>query len=235
MAWRPVFIPRSPLPSTFGQYFGLPATVLATALQIAVLLGFMTGVSMLVGHDSLFYALRETGPQALAYAALFGNFAAGQWLMARGEWPFLFAAGIYGARADFAQALFRAHRNRTLEQAIIGAPLVTATALWFHIITLAQMPALIFIIIGLGVGSAYASAIPLLFNELGGKAAIVFCNSVVTLAAVFAFSVSLETHHLAPALLAATAGMALTATLARLAPARLARLDWPIETEPANA
>jgi hypothetical protein len=232
LAWRPASSPRSPLPTMFGQYLGLPAVVLAIAVQIVFLLGFMVGITMLVGHESFARALHEVGPQALGYAPLIGNIGATQWLVTRGEWPYLFSAGLYGPRASFAQALFNAYRHRSVEQAVFAAPLVTATAFALHLITAAQVPLLIFIIAGLSLGSAYAGAIPLLFNDLGGKAANIFCNFIGTFAGIFAISIPLETHHLLPGLLAATAGLALAITLARLAPTRLARLDWPLETEP---
>jgi len=234
MAWRPAFMPVSPLPSLFGHYLGLPATALIILAQIVLFVTFMTGTGMLAGHQSFRHALHIVAPQALAYAALVGNLASSQWLLSRGDWPYLFSAGLYGPRAGFALALFRAHRLKTAEQAILSALLVTAAALILRRISPGQAPALLVIILGLSAGGAYGGAIPLLFGELGGKAVTVTCNLIVALATILVFGLTLEApHHLLPlALLAATAGLALAATLDHLAPLRLARLDWPLETEP---
>jgi hypothetical protein len=234
MAWRPAFIPVSPLPSLFGQYLGVPATTLIILVQIILLVTVMTGVGMLAGHQSFAHALHIIAPQALAYAALLTSFSSSQWLLSRGDWPYLFSAGIYGPRKNFALALFRAHRTKTAEQATLTALLVTAAALALRLVTPGQAPALLVIILCLSAGGAYGSAIPLLFGELGGKAATVSCNLIVALATIFVLGVTLEAPHqfLPLALLAALAALALAATLDRLAPIRLARLDWPLETEP---
>jgi hypothetical protein len=234
MAWRPGFMPVSPLPTMFGQHLGLPATALSLAVQIFGLLGITVALAMLTAHVGFPAALHQSAPQALASGALLGNLAGARWLMSRGEWPFLFTAGLYGPRTGFAHALFRAHRARTAEQALLAALLVTATALALHLVTPHQAPALLIIIGALSAGGAYGSAIPLLFNELGGKAATVTCNLIVALSSILILSLTLRspTHLLHLALLAAAAGLALAATLDHLAPTRLARLDWPIETEP---
>jgi hypothetical protein len=232
MAWRPAFIPVSPLPSLFGQYLGLPASALIILGQILLFVAFMTGVAMLVDHRSFAHELPHTAPQALAYAALISNFASGQWLLARGDWPYIFSAGLYGPRPNFAQALFRAHRYKTIEQALLAAALVTAAAVALHLTSPSRVPALLIIILGFSIGGAYAGAIPLLFNELGGKAVTITCTLVATLGTTLALALVLSNDFLIPALFAALAALGLAAVLDHIAPARLARLDWPLETEP---
>jgi hypothetical protein len=156
----------------------------------------------------------------------------GSWLMSRADWPLLYLAGRNGTRRGFARALFRAHRRNAVQIAcaiglvtLLALAAVTSMSVGTAVVAGVSIAALIF---GLG----YVVATPLLWNEIGGRGMNMAMTFLAALLAVVTIAAGFVAHGLTVwfppvALAVAAAGLAVEPVLAR----RLARIDWPIETE----
>jgi hypothetical protein len=177
--------------------------------------------------------IHDQGGQSIGQAVGVSLLVAGQWLLNRGDWPLLFAAGRYGSRAGFARRMFRAHLIDTLQRATADAIAGAAIGGLFHIFQPWQCLPAAFIIFGLVFGTSYATAIPLFWREFGGKGVAVGLRMAGYFLIVVTFSLGLTLKHgfLIEGAVSALTFIAGLAT-ARFAPARLAAMDWPYEAEP---
>lgn len=231
LTWRPRAIPTVPLPTAFGPSVGPVGALLTSFVLISFLVGLSSVFAMFHGKGFLL-ALHETGPGAVGQGLSIGVFTTGQWLLNRGEWPMLFAAGRFGGRRHFTQALFFAHTvnaaQRALADALVGtgfAMALGATAGW-HAVVLAL------VIFGLAYGTSYATAIPLLWKELGGKTwAVAFrAGSALLLMTVLTFGALQSGVTVFGALISAAVWL-FGVFVAWIAPRRLAEMDWPFEAD----
>jgi len=232
ISWRPAFMPESPLNLGHVYSFGPVGALLASFFMVFFLVTFMGAFGMFDGRGFA-QVIHDQGGQSIGQAVGVTLVVAGQWLLNRGDWPLLFAAGRYGSRAGFARRMFRAHLIDTLQRATADAIAGAAIGGLFHIFQPWQCLPAAFIIFGLVFGASYANAIPLFWREFGGKGVAVGLRMAGYFLIVVTFSLALTLKHgflIAGAVSALTfiAGLA----TARFAPARLAAMDWPYEAEP---
>lgn len=232
LAWRPRFMPAAPLPSNFGLLLGPFGALLASFLQISALVLVLCILASLQG-EGWRTALRHSGPMAVGQGIAFGVITAGQWLMNRGEWPVLFAAGRFGSRRSFARHIFRAHAVNTAQRALCDALVGTVFAAALGAVHGVHVAALALIIFGLVFGASYAASVPLLWREFGGKGLAVGLRMAAVLLIMTVLTFGVMQHGITPlAGLAAAAVFLFGLAMAWLGPQRLAAMDWPFEAEP---
>jgi hypothetical protein len=232
LSWRPGFMPAGALPSAFGLTLGPAGALLASLLKISILIV----VLCLLGsfRDGGWHAaLHHSGPQAVGQGIAFGVLSGGEWLMSRGEWPALFAAGRFGGRLNFARQMFLAHGVNMAQRALADALVGTAYAAAFGAVQGGQVLALALVIFALVFGTGYAAAVPLLWKEFGGKGLAIGLRMaamllVMTLLTFGVFQNGLGWRTELPAAAVLLAGL----VVAWIAPGRLAAMDWPFEAEP---
>jgi len=232
LSWRPAFMPESPLNLGHAYNFGPAGALLASFFLMFCIVG-MFGVFGMLDGRSFARVIHDEGGQAIGQAVGVSLLVAGQWLLNRGDWPLLFAAGRYGSRLGFARRMFRAHLADTLQRATADAIAGAANGGLLHIFQPWQCLPAACIIFGLVFGVSYATAIPLFWREFGGKGVSVGLRMAGFFLIIMTFDLGLTLPH---GLLLAGAVAALVflggLAAARFAPARLAGMDWPYEAEP---
>jgi len=232
LLWRPRFMIPLALPASFGVPLGPVGILAGQFVPMALFLGLMPLAIALLKGRSYEHAAQVAAPTILPLLLSLGLSSAGQWLMQRADWPPLFCAGLYGSRKGFAEALFSAHRLNLLQTALISTALAMLAAWALHVLPGAEILPAALIACGLIFGGGYCCALPLLWRELGGKGMIMACTMAGYMAAYFTllFTVFLF-HTLWLAAWIAAAMMIFGLTMGRLAPSRLAAIDWPLESD----
>jgi hypothetical protein len=233
MTWKPAFMPIRPLPMTLGVTLGPIGWAVALAIQIIVFLFYMPVFAAVLGH-SFVKTLIQTAPQSLGFSAAITVFGSGLWLINRSEWPCLYMAGRYGGRNRFSRVMANAFRAKTVEFATIAAFLLTASASVLGIINAQNSIPAAICSFGLIFGASYAATLPLLWRELGGVGFIVAFALGGGFATMGILSFGIFNHG--PKLwgiLCTIPIVGLGLIMSRIAPRRLATMDWPIETESA--
>lgn len=239
MVWQPAFLRQAQVPilaPALARQIG-PAGMLAgfVALFLFILLFDVLACwgAALFGHGRFVTNFRDGAPSVMLAPLSMTVMGLGGWLTARGDWPYFFMTGRYGGRRAFVRAMFRAYRvNVLLAGAIaVGVTLLFQAALG-ELPQRQNVPMLGGLTFLMFVGAAHFGALPLLWRAIGGKGAIVACN-------VLAYM----TLNLGNPLTMARAGLAATGVglalgvfaagmvIAWIAPAQLARMDWPLDTE----
>jgi hypothetical protein len=232
LMWRPAFLPALALPGGFGVPFGPVGVFVAQLLPMALFLGLMPLILALLKHLPYYHFAHAIAPTILPLLLSIGLSGAGQWLMLRADWPPLFCAGRYGSRKGFAEALFSAHRLNLLQTALISTTIAMLAAWALNVLPGAKVLPAALIACGLIFGGGYSCALPLLWRELGGKGMTMACTMAGYMAAYFTllFTVFLSQTLWLAAWIAA-AMMIFGLTMGRIAPSRLAAIDWPLETD----
>ncbi|GAA4475345.1 hypothetical protein [Gluconacetobacter asukensis] len=231
LMWQPPRLRAVPLPN--GLASGAPLALLA---QSAAILMVVTGFALLVNTISTLHAptwqdARDAATAVLGQVALLGAVALPNWMLSRRDWPFLLSLGPFGARADFARALYRAHAGRAV---LAGTILGLFTALAAILIgtvplprAIAAAPALAAVI----VGGSYLPSLAV-FSPLTNRPGFMLLLSMLgSLAGLQIYTDILFNKPTVPPLAWAVPVLAAAFALlmARLAPRALARADWPIE------
>lgn len=231
ITWKPAFVADHPMPTTLGFRLGPIGTILALAAQMAFFLIYMPAFAWLQGQNFT-STLIQTAPQSLAFAIVPTLVGSGQWLINRSDWPCLYMAGRYGGRTGFAGAMADGFRSRTVEFATIGAILLTGVTLALGDIGAANTIPVALCCFGAIFGASYAATLPLLWHELGGKGFTIMFALAGGILTMGILGYGILDHGPKPwAIAAAIAMFGLGLALSRIAPRRLAAMDWPIETE----
>ncbi|MCW8305483.1 hypothetical protein AruPA_00410 [Acidiphilium sp. PA] len=234
MTWKPGFMPVQPVPAMLGIALGPIGLLIVTCIQIGVLLLYIPAFAWITGHGFM-AALIKQAPLSIGFGVALGLFGSGQWLISRGDWPALYMAGRYGGRSGFAAAMVRAFRTNTIEIGLINAIVVTVVALSLGIVKPIQAIPVALCTFGAMFGASHLPSIPLLWRELGGKGVTLLFAMVGAFAVMALLGFGVLDHG--PALWAggcAAVLFGLGIIMSRLAPGRLAAMDWPIETDPAG-
>ncbi|MFW7269078.1 hypothetical protein ACMAUO_14050 [Gluconacetobacter sp. Hr-1-5] len=231
LMWQPPRLRAVPLPN--GLASGAPLGLLA---QSAVILAAVTGFGLLVNtistlHGPTLQDARSAATAALGQVAMLGAVALPNWMLSRRDWPFLLSLGPFGARADFARALYRAHAGRAL---MAGLILGLFTALAASLIgavpplrALAAWPALAAVI----VGGSYLPSLAVLSSLTNRPGIILMLSMLGSLAGIQIYTELLFASSPMPPLAwgLPIVAVAFALLMAHLAPRALARADWPIE------
>jgi hypothetical protein len=231
LTWQPRILGSNPLPAAFGVRLGTAGLLLAGIAQMAVFLLVVPGCMALVTHAGFTKVLHAVAAPEIGTALAVTSFMGGQWLLRRGDWPLLFCAGHYGARAAFSRGLFVAHGQNQLQISLINAVLATAIACGLGVVPQSQawllMPALFALLFGAG----YAVALPLTWHEFGGRGINMVFGFIAYLAVLTIVEVCLLAPHglfILGVLVSCGIGAG-GMVIAAIAPRRLAQMDWPIE------
>ena len=228
LLWRPKFLKQDVLPNTMAVQMGLLGQLLIMILIVVV----GTGSSLLAalpkhGHILAWQPLLQG---SLIYVGMFALAPLSSWMMMRQDWPFIYLAGRYGSRLGFAQALFRAQRRNALEISGLAAvvSLVVLLVSGLHVLQAIEGG----VVLGTCIfGLSYTAALPLFWRELGGKGVTVAFMMIGIFGFQFLFMAYIIPPTRSPLWLAlALAIAALGALVGYVAPKRLAKLDWPLET-----
>lgn len=231
ICWQPRRWRVDPLPRTLMMPFGPGGWILYSC----VFMGFMIGTGVLARefHEPLGRALHRSVMMAVAESPMVAIFTTGKWLLHRSDWPYLYLAGRNGTRNGFTRALFHAHRRNGFQLAgsvafVIFITLIALTHVGFPHALDASVSAA-----GLVLGSSYAVAAPLFWNEIGGKGMTVALNAVAAMSATMIFVTGFVSRGpqiwlLPMSISIAAAALAFEPVLAR----RLAQLDWTFESDP---
>ena len=228
--WQPRLWRQDPVPRTLKTSVGPVGWIVYYAAGMGLLIGL--GLLPRVDREPLARALHRSTLMAVTQLPMLAVLLASSWLMSRADWPFLYLAGRNGARHDFARALFRAHRRNEIQIAgSAGLATLLALTLLTHTTVLSALVASLSIA-GLIFGLGYGVAAPLLWNEIGGRGMNMGLTFLAGFVTVMVVSIGFVAHGLTVWLLpvaaaVAAAGLAVEPVLAR----RLAKMDWPIETE----
>jgi hypothetical protein len=155
-------------------------------------------------------------------------------MLNRHDWPVLFMAGRYGGRRDFCAAMCSANRATIIQIAVINAIFAAVGGVLFGTMTLSQAPGTVLDVFAIVFGMSFMVTVPLLWREFGGKGTIVAAGFVGYLLASGTLQMMIMPHG--PTKLAFIIGalaFVFGLAMARIAPRRLAAMDWPIETESA--
>ncbi|MBB2205994.1 hypothetical protein [Gluconacetobacter takamatsuzukensis] len=231
LMWQPPRLRAMPLPN--GLASGAPLGLL---VQSAAVLLVFAGFGLLVNAISTLHAptlqdAREAGTTALGQVVMLGAVALPNWMLARRDWPFLLSLGPFGARADFARALYRAHAGRAVMAGIILGLFAALAASLMGAVpplrALAAAPALAAVV----VGGSYLPSLAV-FSPLTNRLGIMLLLSMLgSLVGTQIYTQILFGKTPVPDLAWAlpVAAVAFALLMARLAPRALARADWPIE------
>lgn len=231
MTWKPAILSDRPLPMTLGVRLGPIGTTVLLLLQITLLLLYMPFFAWLTGHHFI-KTLIQAAPQSLGFGVAITVFGAGQWLINRSDWPSLYMAGRYGGRIGFSRAMSNAFRARTIEFSVTGAVLVTGFALALGIVTSKTALPAALCCFGVLFGASYAPALPLFWQERGGKGFILMFSMAAAFGVVGVLGFGILDHGLRLwGIGCSLAAFSFGLIISRATPGRLALMDWPIETE----
>lgn len=228
LLWRPKVLTPDVLPHTMAVRMGPVGQLLVMTLVVVA----GTGVSLLTnlqqhGHGVGWHKQLQSSLMMMGVLVMF---PLSSWLMLRQDWPFIYLAGRYGSRLGFTQALFRAQRRNALQVSALASVLSLVGLL------ISGMPVLRAIgggvVMGLLIfGLSYVAALPLFWRELGGKGVTLAFTMIGVFGFEFLFMADIWAHK--HALLWGALAVAVAACgglVGHIAPQRLAKLDWPLET-----
>lgn len=233
MTWKPAFMPIQPLPIVLGVPLGPIGLAIVTCVQITIFLLYMPSFAWITGHGFI-TTLHQVAPQTIAFGVAVSLFGSGRWLLNRGDWPTLYMAGRYGGRTGYATAMGRAFRTNVIEIGVINTTVVVCLALALGIVTPLHAIPIALCSIAVIFGAGHLPALPLLWHEFGGKGFTLMFSlaSVYATMAILGFGL-LDHGPRLWAIACAAVLLGLGLAMARIAPRRLAAMDWPIETESA--
>lgn len=228
LVWRPKFMTPDVLPHTMAVQIGPVGKLLGLILFIAVGTGFGLLANLQQhGHGLGWHEQLQSSLMVMGIIVLFPM---SSWLLLRQDWPFIYLAGRYGSRLGFTQALFRAHQRNALHVSALASVLSLVGLL------VSGMPVLRVIgggmVMGLLIfGLSYAAALPLFWRELGGKGVTITFIVASVLVFQWLFMADIWAHKYALLwLLLAVVIAGVGALVGYLAPQRLTKLDWPLDT-----
>lgn len=231
LMWQPPPLRAMPLPN--GLASGAPlGLLLQSALVFVVGTSFMLLVNTISAlHAPTLHDAREAATAALGQVVMLGAVALPNWMLSRRDWPFLLSLGPFGARADFARALYRAHAGRAIMAGILLSLFASVAAGLIATVSplraLAAWPALAAVI----VGGSYLPSLAV-FSPLTNRPGVMLLLSMLgSMAGLQIYTDILFNKAPVPPLLwgVPVVAAALALLMARLAPKALARADWPIE------
>jgi hypothetical protein len=235
MRWQPAALRQSPMPPILSRHFGPVGIVLSFTLSLVAMIGLALAMAGLftVLHEGRFGKnLHDVAPPVFLIPMCGSFMSLSRWLMVRKDWPFFFMAGRYGERAGFAQALFRAYRINVVLLGAVSSAMTTMLYVTFHFI--APVPALEVwpALFAMFVGGSYASSIPLLWREFGGKGMTILLTIVAYLV-LYQLNplIAYRIGHVWIGVGAATVLFIGGLVVSAVAPRRLAVMDWPIDAE----
>ncbi|GBQ23511.1 hypothetical protein AA12717_1511 [Gluconacetobacter sacchari DSM 12717] len=232
LMWQPPALRAMPLPN--GLATGAP---LGLFVQSALILMASTVLMLLVNGLSTLRVPtpqdgREAATMALGQVVMLGAAVLPSWMLSRRDWPFLLSLGPFGARADFARALYRAHAGRAIMAGIILSLFAALAAGLIGTVpplrALAAWPALAAVIIG----GSYLPSLAVLSPVTNRPGVMLLLSMLGSMAGLQLYTGVLFNGRLPPPLLywgLPVAAIAFALLMARLAPRALARADWPIE------
>lgn len=227
LLWRPAFLRQETLPNTMVVQLGPVGQI----VFMVVILIFATGMVFLGAHGQGLRHWRQFLPMSLGIMGMLVMVPLTSWLFLRQEWPFLYLAGRYGTRQNFARCLFRAQLRNVFE----AASLVGIVSM---IVFLISGERVLEAIEGGGVASlllfglSYLVVVPLLWRELGSKSinSVFVTIGIIGFHALFTPYVVVGAQHELFWLLLAAAIALCGVGLGYVGPRRLAKIDWPLET-----
>jgi hypothetical protein len=231
LQWKPRFLPSMPLPSTLSMPLG-PIGIFVTLLfQISVFVGIDAIEGLINGSGPLNTIITE-GPRSIGLSISLSLFYSSLWMLNRHDWPFIFMAGRYGGRREFCAAMFKANCANIIQIAAFNGALAAIGGVLLGAMTLRDGPGAALVVFGIVFGMSYLVTVPLLWRELGGKGTTMAAGFVACMLANIMLSVLVMPHGPTKFALAIGAFSFLFGiAMSRIAPRRLATIDWVIETE----
>jgi len=227
LAWQPRFMTASPLPQTQRAAGGMLAQFLITMTTVGLALGAPMLFAWIAGASPT-KAMHHSAPMAVALGTVIPLQSSGQWLVQRGEWPFLFIAGRYGSRAGFSRALFRGHFYNTVSKIMTTT---LAALLWCAMLGL--LPPASWLIAGwcfagAMFGAAYAGILPLLWRRFSGRSVVAAAHQIGLFGTVYPITLIglLRDGVQEWAVLGATVCVGFGVWMAWIGPRRLETMDW---------
>ncbi|MFS3134126.1 hypothetical protein ACLRDC_01940 [Gluconacetobacter sacchari] len=231
LMWQPPALRAMPLPNGLasGAPLGLfvqSALIFVAATAFMLLVGGLGTLHMPTPHDG-----RQAATAALGQVVMLGAVALPNWMLSRRDWPFLLSLGPFGARVDFARALYRAHAGRAIMAGIILSLFAALAASLIGLVpplrALAAWPALAAVI----VGASYLPSLAVLSPATNRPGIMLLLSMLGSTAGLQLYTDVLFDKPPVPPLLwgLPVAAAAFALLMARLAPRTLARADWPIE------
>ena len=231
--YRPYFWPDAPVPAQFALPTGPIGLLLNVGLQYAIVFG----VDYVVYHQTGAHhasGLHRAAQQSMALVAGLTVAQLSQSLLNRSGFALTFLAGRYGARLNYSRMVFRVFMINALIRCVVVTMIGMAMAAWLRMVS--DEVALIdgALILLTMLGSCLFGALPLLWHDFGGIGVAAFCamgGYLFCYSGVFAALTARGAMVIAvPAVIAGIAVIGGT-VIWRLAPGRLATMDWPVDTE----
>lgn len=231
LSWQPPWTRRMPVPQSFDATAPLLSMLGIISLTVVFMLGATAFNAVSHRHWPQWHDALSGAQSVPRFICMISAMGLSSWLLSRRDWPFLFVLGPFGNRAVFTRRLYRAHAFRAVQTVTITALLSTGIACASGMTPLSRLPAATAAIACAMLAAAYVPSLTVFATRAPRPGITQFLITITsTIGVQLAVAFFLETHHV-PVWSWAIAAMIVPFCIAidRLAPAALARTDWPIE------